>query len=150
MAHSPSDVHCDRPGFSAFMKSAVTGHPAKLWDFYQHAHAKATPLDLSGMTGPLLLTAGTDDAVWDSVGMSTNLEKAAREHNIEVFRVEYPAAGHASGYPFCFSGLPATTVIKDHGHRIAVGGDADANGRAAHNSREQVISFLSSAFGISD
>ena len=57
------------------MKSAVTGHPAKLWDFYQHAHAKATPLDLSGMTGPLLLTAGTDDAVWDSVGMSTNLEK---------------------------------------------------------------------------
>lgn len=148
VAHSPSDVAFPLPGWTEFRRSKFTGKPADLREFYQSSRSSAQSLNLEGMVGPLLLSSGSQDAVWDSEGMAANLEKQALSLGIETFRVVYQNAGHMCGYPFAFPGLPTATSMRDHGNRILIGGSSDANGRAAEISRQQVISFLASSYDI--
>ncbi|MDO4687237.1 MAG: acyl-CoA thioesterase/BAAT N-terminal domain-containing protein [Corynebacterium sp.] len=148
VAHSPSDVDFPLPSWSDFRRSRLTGKPARLSKLYASARETSPPISLEGMVGPLLLTAGTRDAIWNSAEMSLNLEQSAKRAGIETFRVVYEKAGHTCGYPFTFPGLPTSTIMRDHGHRILVGGKIDANGRAAEMSRHQVISFLASTYEI--
>lgn len=146
VAHSPSDVAYPDPPRQEFRRTKLTGKPADLAGFHAAHRAQATPIDVAGMTGPLLVTVGAEDAVWDGVGMAGALAEKAEGVGVETFLAAYSGAGHMCGYPFAFPGLPTATVMRDHGHRIRVGGSIDANGRAAQISRQQVISFLASSY----
>ncbi len=109
---------------------------------------EAAAIEVEKMSGPLLLTAGSEDAVWDSASMSLTLQ--LRASDVEVFRYVAKGAGHNVGYPFYFPGLPAQKTMNAYGYRIALGGHSVTNGQASVDSRVQVISFLRSAFGLED
>ncbi|MBN9643036.1 acyl-CoA thioester hydrolase/BAAT C-terminal domain-containing protein [Corynebacterium mendelii] len=143
--------------WSTFTKAALTGKPWYLKPWYEavrEAHpdeavVKAS-IPVDRCRGPLLVTAPTDDRVWDSVGMARHLQQRASKADVETYVCEYPGAGHGVGFPFTFAGAPVTPVVVGYGHTVELGGDRIATGRAARESTEQVVSFLSSAFGIGD
>lgn len=146
VAHSPCSRRFPDPTRAEFRRSQLTGKPADLWGFYADQRDAAPRIEVSRLAGPLLLTSGTEDAVWDAQGMAGELAAASESRGVETFHVSYEGAGHACGYPFAFPGLPTSLNVRDHGHRIRVGGSIDANGRAAEVSRQQVISFLASFY----
>ena len=143
--------------WSTFTKAALTGKPWRLKPWYQavrDSHSdqaiRKAAIPVGQCRGPLLLTAPTDDRVWDSVGMARNLEQAAQSADVETYVREYPSAGHGVGFPFTFAGAPVTPVVVGYGHTVELGGDRIATGRAARESTDHVVSFLQSAFGIGD
>lgn len=149
-APGKQDVAAD---WHAFIQPKLKGQPWRLRAYYDSAreHTKdieAAAIEVEKMSGPLLLTAGSEDAVWDSASMSLTLQ--LRASDVEVFRYVAKGAGHNVGYPFYFPGLPAQKTMNAYGYRIALGGHSVTNGQASVDSRVQVISFLRSAFGLED
>ena len=149
-APGKQDVAAD---WHAFIQPKPKGQPWRLRAYYDSAreHTKdieAAAIEVEKMSGPLLLTAGSEDAVWDSASMSLTLQ--LRASDVEVFRYVAKGAGHNVGYPFYFPGLPAQKTMNAYGYRIALGGHSVTNGQASVDSRVQVISFLRSAFGLED
>ncbi|MDO4911703.1 MAG: acyl-CoA thioester hydrolase/BAAT C-terminal domain-containing protein [Corynebacterium sp.] len=105
-------------------------------------------LPLANIAGPVLVTAGTADAVWDSESMAASVVKDLEENDVQVFHMTYEHAGHGTGFPFSMPGVPCGTTADLWGTRTDLGGSRMANSARSVDSMEQVTSMLSSYYGI--
>ncbi|MDO4909708.1 MAG: acyl-CoA thioester hydrolase/BAAT C-terminal domain-containing protein [Corynebacterium sp.] len=105
-------------------------------------------LPVKNIAGPVLLTASTDDAVWDSVTMAKTIAEDCESNGIQVFHLEYAGAGHGTGFPFSMPGVPAATVATLWDQKINLGGSRIINSQRAVDSMEQVMSMLNSYYGL--
>lgn len=132
------------------VRSDLRGQPRTYRAFFDAAWAAAegTPearFELGELPGPVLMTRGTDQPVWDCAAAIETITAGLR---CESFSTVQQGAGHGQGFPFTLPGLPAATVEHANGHRIALGGTQVANGEAAEATRQQVLSFLTSALQV--
>lgn len=153
------------PDESCWKEYAPQSQPIKKIDLHARAREatlKGKAVDLGGLiapqegahipvdkiVGPVLLTASTHNAVWDSVSMTQRVEKLLEDSGVQVFRMLYEEAGHGVGYPFSLAGVPAATTAQLWGMRTDLGGSRIINNQCSQDSREQVESLLSSYYGL--
>ncbi|MEZ2120857.1 acyl-CoA thioester hydrolase/BAAT C-terminal domain-containing protein [Corynebacterium sp. CCM 9203] len=139
---------------STFLRPALSGRPLHLAPYYAEARRKAgdgeveaARIPVERIRGPLLVTAGTGDEVWDSATMGEALAHRAAEAGIDAYGVVYPGAGHGVGWPFTLSGLPVADTAVAYGKTVLLGGDRAASGAAAARSRDLVLEFLRQTHG---
>ena len=140
--------------FRSRLRPALAHKPTELAGYYADARRKAgeeavaaARIPVENIRGPLLVTAGTDDAVWDSETMAGALAQQAAEAGIDAYAVVYPGAGHGVGWPFTPAGLPVPDTITAYGSPVVLGGDRTSSGAAAAGSRDAVLEFLGEFHG---
>lgn len=136
------------------LRPALAQKPLELAGYYADARRKAgedavaaARIPVENVRGPLLVTAGTADAVWDSETMAGALAQRAAEAGIDAYAIVYPGAGHGVGWPFTPAGLPVPDTTAAYGSAVALGGDRTASGAAAARSRDAVLEFLGEFHG---
>ncbi|WP_232958981.1 acyl-CoA thioester hydrolase/BAAT C-terminal domain-containing protein [Corynebacterium marambiense] len=136
------------------LRPALAHRPLELASYYADARREAgneavaaARIPVEHIRGPLLVTAGTSDAVWDSETMAGALAQHAAEAGIDAYAVVYPGAGHGVGWPFTPAGLPIPDTATAYGSTVLLGGDRTSSGAAATRSRDVVLEFLGQVHG---
>ncbi|MCK7636567.1 acyl-CoA thioester hydrolase/BAAT C-terminal domain-containing protein [Corynebacterium pygosceleis] len=138
----------------ARFRPAVSRGPLELADYYARARRRAgeeavaaARIPVERIRGPLLVSAGTDDAVWDSRTMAETLAHRAAETGIDAYGIVHQGAGHGVGWPFTPAGVPVPDTIAAYGGTVLLGGDRTSSGAAAVRSRDVVLEFLRETHG---
>jgi len=120
-----SDVHM---GFPDSTKAAWTLHGLAVL---------ADAIAVEQIHGPILLTCGGQDAVWDSCDYVTNItDRLQRAHfGCQVTTLKYPEAGHAVGAMFAYNSYTASFIV-------GLGGSLTANQTAVADAHAHLLSFL--------
>ncbi len=120
-----------RPGYVDSMQRNASQIPAAMFH-------------LENIHGPVMMLAGGDDQIWDSVTQSQMGMQYLRDHHhpyADVF-LQYPAAGHL--FLFSSSARPMTQAPMGP-VTLMLGGTAQANALASEQAWPRIYSFLSEA-----
>ena len=120
-----SDVHM---GFPDDTKPAWTLHGVAV---------PAGNIAVEQIHGPIMLTCGGQDAVWDSCDYVTSItDRLQRAHfAYQVTALKYPQAGHAVGAMFAYNSYTASFIA-------GLGGSLTANQTAVADAHAHLLSFL--------
>ncbi len=120
-----SDVHM---GFPDDTKAAWTLHGAAV---------PTGSIAVEQIHGPILLTCGGQDAVWDSCDYLTAItDRLQRTHfGYQVTALKYPQAGHAVGPIFAYNSYTSSFID-------GLGGSLNANQTAVADAHAHLLSFL--------
>jgi dienelactone hydrolase len=123
---------------SSQINGAYGGKPGPAWTFHGKALPTGTPIPVSRIRVPVLLSDGGQDTIWDSAEAAIAIvaELKAAHDRAPYTNLYYPGAGHA------FLGIPPYFPYSWSGAYGPVGGTRQANSLAAEQSWTKMISFL--------
>jgi dienelactone hydrolase len=115
--------------------------PVYAADLFPYEPVRRATIPVEQSSAGILLLSGTDDDVWPSTLFCELVMARLRRYTKPVRHLAFPGAGHR----FVFPTLPGTVTTSVHpqvGERLAMGGNAAANSRAARIGHDAVLHAL--------
>jgi dienelactone hydrolase len=123
------------------LSEPVACSPVYAADLFPYEPVRRATIPVEQSNAGILLLSGTDDDVWPSTLFCELVMARLRRYAKPVRHLAFPGAGHR----FVFPTLPGTVTTSVHpqvGERLAMGGNAAANSRAARIGHDAVLHAL--------